>query len=401
MNSLIQRDAVKNNILDQMKDARLRLDVLERTSIDRSIVVPPIVFDGVYVYGSTPSYPVTITGHGYSDIAPTALLQVVNPTDGVGTRYNGEAHIYIRAGLTQNERRYINFRKYDDTADDLILGCNASDVFILYDGTAHRLWFDKGGNSLFNAAGTGSINFGYHASDTTGTGGFAVYTGGAPAVNTRVFGVAVASGIDSQLTIDIRAGSASDQNAYLQFKNKSAASVYLLGKHNSNSFALYDSLNSEYAIWWDTTAKGLAIGHAIPAARLHPITIDAGTNAVVDVAILGHSTSDTPAAGFGTGLLFQAEDASVDKRAMGRLTFAWIDPTDASRAATGKLTAYTTTTEQTAIQWDGDSGGVKLGFYAATPVAKQTVTGSRGGNAALASLITAMTNLGFVIDSSS
>lgn len=42
-----------------------------------------------------------------------------------------------------------------------------------------------------------------------------------------------------------------------------------------------------------------------------------------------------------------------------------------------------------------------LGFYSATPVAKQTVTGSRGANAALASLMTALANLGLVTDSTS
>lgn len=40
-----------------------------------------------------------------------------------------------------------------------------------------------------------------------------------------------------------------------------------------------------------------------------------------------------------------------------------------------------------------------LGFYAATPVVKATVTGSKGANAALASLMTALSNLGLVTDS--
>lgn len=43
----------------------------------------------------------------------------------------------------------------------------------------------------------------------------------------------------------------------------------------------------------------------------------------------------------------------------------------------------------------------KFGAFAATPVAKQTVTGSRGGNAALASLLTGLANLGWITDSSS
>lgn len=42
-----------------------------------------------------------------------------------------------------------------------------------------------------------------------------------------------------------------------------------------------------------------------------------------------------------------------------------------------------------------------LGFFGTSPIAKPTVTGSRGGNAALASLITALANLGLVVDSTS
>jgi len=40
-----------------------------------------------------------------------------------------------------------------------------------------------------------------------------------------------------------------------------------------------------------------------------------------------------------------------------------------------------------------------IGFNAATPITKPTVTGSRGGNAALASLLTALANYGLVTDS--
>lgn len=43
--------------------------------------------------------------------------------------------------------------------------------------------------------------------------------------------------------------------------------------------------------------------------------------------------------------------------------------------------------------------GNKLAFNGATPVTKPTVTGSRGGNAALASLLTALAQLGLITDS--
>jgi hypothetical protein len=45
--------------------------------------------------------------------------------------------------------------------------------------------------------------------------------------------------------------------------------------------------------------------------------------------------------------------------------------------------------------------GQKVGFYGATPTTKPTVTGSRGGNAALASLLTALAAQGLIVDGSS
>ena len=64
------------------------------------------------------------------------------------------------------------------------------------------------------------------------------------------------------------------------------------------------------------------------------------------------------------------------------------------------------------ILWNGSSiyevnsgeleiNSTKLGFYGTTPVAKQTVSGSKGGNAALASLLSALANLGLITDGTS
>ena len=44
--------------------------------------------------------------------------------------------------------------------------------------------------------------------------------------------------------------------------------------------------------------------------------------------------------------------------------------------------------------------GSKVGFFSATPVVQPTVTGSRAGNAALASLLTALADEGLIVDSS-
>ena len=49
----------------------------------------------------------------------------------------------------------------------------------------------------------------------------------------------------------------------------------------------------------------------------------------------------------------------------------------------------------------GDVTTDRVGFHGVSPIAKPTVTGSRGGNAALASLLTELANLGLITDSSS
>lgn len=48
-----------------------------------------------------------------------------------------------------------------------------------------------------------------------------------------------------------------------------------------------------------------------------------------------------------------------------------------------------------------DGAANQVGFYGAAPIARPTVTGARGGNTALASLLTALANLGLITDGSS
>jgi hypothetical protein len=54
-----------------------------------------------------------------------------------------------------------------------------------------------------------------------------------------------------------------------------------------------------------------------------------------------------------------------------------------------------------ALAWSTSGSAPLLAFYGTNPAAKPTVTGSRGGNAALASLLTALAGLGLLTDSSS
>jgi hypothetical protein len=87
-----------------------------------------------------------------------------------------------------------------------------------------------------------------------------------------------------------------------------------------------------------------------------------------------------------------------------------VTPTTTSRVekmrlhGSGSLLIGTTTDGMTAggsvaIAQDLAHRGTKTGFYNTTPITKPTASGSRGGNAALASLLTALANLGLITDS--
>jgi hypothetical protein len=65
--------------------------------------------------------------------------------------------------------------------------------------------------------------------------------------------------------------------------------------------------------------------------------------------------------------------------------------------ATNTTPANITTTGTAGIQFGVNT---RVGFYNATPIAKPTVTGAKGSNAALGSLLTALASYGLITDSS-
>lgn len=125
------------------------------------------------------------------------------------------------------------------------------------------------------------------------------------------------------------------------------------------------------------------------------------TNSVQDQLIIRHNTSGTPAAGLGAGFRFETETSTTTNIQTGRLRFHWTTVTHASRTARGTLSANDSGGERDCIMWEGSGSAAMLGFYGTAPIVKPAPTGSRGGNAALASLLTALANLGLITDSTS
>ena len=70
-------------------------------------------------------------------------------------------------------------------------------------------------------------------------------------------------------------------------------------------------------------------------------------------------------------------------------------------ALTAEMAAHVAAADpHTGYQREGQTIAGPVGFYGAAPIAKPAVTGSRGANAALASLLTQLAALGLITDSS-
>lgn len=351
------------------------------------------------------SYPLRIVGGMTTPVdAPCVQLSVENNTDGSsGTNlYDGGAFIKLRGGLTAKRARYLMFTDHND-APDWYTGANSGGRWILYrSGGAHRLWLEDD-VSYFNSEGNAAVHINYHAADNVGKGGLRVYSGGLAASNIVWFSIQpddVATSPDCNLTMFFNAGRTADQDIRLFFRQQNS-NKFALSVGAAQTMSMYDYTTSKYVWYWN--GSGLAIGHSTVVGTLAPFAIDANTNTVPNVIAIGHNTSgsETPVAGYGAALSFYAKSATVVNRNLGRLYFEWLTATDSGRASKGRVTAFYETTERTAMSWAANSSEALIGFYATAPAAKQTVTGSRGSNAALESLLTALATLGLITDSSS
>ena len=109
---------------------------------------------------------------------------------------------------------------------------------------------------------------------------------------------------------------------------------------------------------------------AVSLAPLHVLTADAVTNTIANQVIIGHNTSGTSAAGFGTGLLFQGRSAFTVNTDMGRLTYEWVVATHASRTVRSRWTASDSGGEREGMSIQSNGSAALISFYAGTPVVR-------------------------------
>ena len=146
------------------------------------------------------------------------------------------------------------------------------------------------------------------------------------------------------------------------------------------------------------TATGAGVGEINTSGAIDISLNDAVTNTVSNLLTLRHLSTGTPAGGFGTDININLESTTAE-RAAALIRTAWITATDASRAARLRFFVFDTAA-RIAMDMEASGTAPKIGFLGAAAVARPTVSGSRGGNAALASALTALASLGLITDSS-
>jgi hypothetical protein len=136
------------------------------------------------------------------------------------------------------------------------------------------------------------------------------------------------------------------------------------------------------------------------AASLLSVTVeDATTNASTRMISLTHNSTGTPAAGFGASIRFGLETTTTADQLAAEIVAQWATATHASRKGALVFQAIDSAGAREGLRIEASGSAALVSIYGGTPVARQTVTGSRGGNAALASLLTALDALGAITNS--
>jgi hypothetical protein len=128
---------------------------------------------------------------------------------------------------------------------------------------------------------------------------------------------------------------------------------------------------------------------------------DAATTARAYPLILNHSSSGTPGALFGTGIQMLGESSTTVDQPLAYMEARWASATHASRRSEVTFLTFDASSFRVPFTIGTTGSAPAVGFHGSTPIAKPTVTGSRGGNAALQSLLSALASYGLITDSSS
>ena len=142
------------------------------------------------------------------------------------------------------------------------------------------------------------------------------------------------------------------------------------GKDAGDSLKLESTFNATKGyVLINSVGGNCGIGNSAPGTPLDINYPSAVTNTVSNVLTVRHSSSGTPAAGFGVALIFALESTTTENQRAGRVYAVWSEATHATRKAQVVFTAYDTA-EREGIRIGANGSAATIGFLGATPSAQ-------------------------------
>jgi hypothetical protein len=167
------------------------------------------------------------------------------------------------------------------------------------------------------------------------------------------------SGLGGLLAVGYDFPHSSNLTTLGQFHARARDDTYPAATFQANSATQSANLSA----WRDGAGNVNAYVSNIAAGAFKPR--DGGTNSLTTVILLGHNSSGTPAAGFGNEIRFQLKSSTTEDQDAAGIRVGWQTATHASRAASGAIDAYYTTTARECLNWAADSSAARIGFLGA------------------------------------
>lgn len=197
---------------------------------------------------------------------------------------------------------------------------------------------------------------------------------------TTVFSVSATGAVLAGTTLTVT--STFQANAIANFIGDSTGGVVRVSGLTATGVGIRISLAASHSaepfqIWNGTDASGGFAANGAPFGRVR----DAGTTTIVAGLTVGHNSSGTPAAGFGTSVVWQGKTTTTENTEMGRLALSYAVATHASRTVDGNLYATDNAGERTIMSWQADGSAPRVAWLGAAAVVRQAFIADPTGGA--------------------
>jgi hypothetical protein len=195
-------------------------------------------------------------------------------------------------------------------------------------------------------------------------------------VRVRNQGTGGASGVTFTTVVGIDVEDQTNGTNSLAIRTNAGDVVFNEG--GAASIIRFESDNDANNFYSDGVNDRMGFGTSTPATKAHVLLSSAATNAITNVLTLGHN-GGVVAAGFGTGLIFEAKASSGNNISLSRIRNWWTNVTNSSGnlAMQGAISGYYNTggtvTEKDIITYGVNGSGAPLlsFFTVTTPVVQQ------------------------------